>query len=166
MRIIRAEIKHAEELFAVTQISFKEYKDELSPSIEVKALKESVEDVVNDIVNHSVFVALSNRKIIGGIRVKKLSKELAYIYRFAVDKNFSGQGVGSSLLEHAVEECREEGYTAIALYTNTKYYKLAKYYYGKRFFVHSTNADKGYIRALFIKELTEDSYDITPAKKI
>ncbi len=166
MRIIKAEEKHAQELLEVTKSAFLDYKSELLPTIEVKALQEKLEDVLHDIKHNEVYVALSNRKIIGGIRVKRLSAELAYIYRFAVDKDSSGQGVGSGLLGHAIEECIECGYNAIALHTNTKYFKLAKYYYGKDFFVHSTATDKGYIRALFIKELNALPYDITPATLI
>jgi hypothetical protein len=74
--------------------------------------------------------------------------------------------VGSQLLSYAIEECEEMQVKAIALHTNTKYYQLARYYYGKGFFVHSTTFDRGYIRALFIKELAENqNYDITPALK-
>lgn len=163
MRIIKAQAKHAKELVEVTKTAFLDYKLELSPSIEVKALNETLQDVLTDIEENEVYIALSNRKIIGGIRVKRLSAELAYIYRFAVDKDSTGQGVGTGLLGHAIEECIENGYNAIALHTNTKYYKLAKYYYGKNFFVHSTTTDRGYIRALFIKELNNLPYDITPA---
>lgn len=166
MRIIRAEEKHAEELFRITKHAFQDYKAELSPSVEVKALGESLEDVKRDIAENDVYVALSNKQIIGGIRVKRLSPQLAYIFRFAVDKELAGQGVGSTLLAHAIEECIESGYSAIALHTNTKYFKLAKYYYGKNFFVHSTTSDRGYIRALFIKELNSNPYDITPATRI
>jgi len=163
MRIIKAEQKHAQELLEITKLAFEDYKKELGPTVEVKALKEKLSDVEYDIDHNEVYVALSNKKLIGGIRVKKLSDELAYIYRFAVEKDATGQGVGSNLLAHAIEECIESGYSAIALHTNTKYFKLAKYYYGKNFFVHSTNTDRGYIRALFIKELNENPYDITPA---
>ena len=166
MRIIKAELKHAQELLEITKHAFKDYKSELSASIEVKALGETLEDVIYDIKNNDVFIALENKKIIGGIRVKKLSDELAYIFRFAVDKEVSGKGVGSNLLAHAIEECIENGFNAIALHTNTRYFKLARYYYGKDFFVHSTNFDKGYIRAIFIKELNDKGYDISPALKI
>ena len=90
---------------------------------------------------------------------------MAYIYRFAVSTESSGTGVGSALLAYAIEECEEMGVKAIALHTNTKYFKLARYYYGKDFFVHSTTFDRGYIRALFVKELSNEPYDITPAFK-
>ena len=42
---------------------------------------------------------------------------------------------------------------------------LARYYYGKGFYVHSTTTDHGYIRALFVKELKHTPVDLTPAMK-
>lgn len=163
MKIIPAKITQANEINELTLRSFMQYKEQLNDTVTVKALKETVDDVINDIKNHIVLVAIRHGKIIGCIRIEKLTEELAYIYRFSVAPEQSGTGVGSQLLAYAIEECEELQVKAIALHTNTKYYKLARYYYGKNFFVHSTTFDRGYIRALFIKELTNEQYDITPA---
>lgn len=165
MKIIPATLKHAKQINLITLKSFEVYKNHLTSGVKVSALTEKVEDVINDIKNHTVFVAVKHSNIIGSIRIEKLTDDLAYIYRFAVSPEVSGGGVGSALLEYAIEECEELGVKAIALHTNTKYFKLARYYYGKDFFVHSTTFDRGYIRALFIKELSDMPYDITPALK-
>ena len=165
MKIIPANLTHAEQINNLTLKSFELYKNHLNSSVKVTALSEKVDDVINDIENHTVFVAVKHGNIIGSIRIEKLTDELAYIYRFAVSPEVSGSGVGSALLEYAIEECEELKVKAIALHTNTKYFKLARYYYGKDFFVHSTTFDRGYIRALFIKELSLEPYDITPAIK-
>ena len=66
-------------------------------------------------------------------------------------------------IETAIEECLLADFAAIAQHNNTKYYKLARYYYGKGFYVHSTTTDHGYIRALFVKELKHTPVDLTPA---
>ena len=66
-------------------------------------------------------------------------------------------------MDAVISDCKNDGIKAIALHTNSRYYKLARYYYGKRFFVHSTSTDKGYIRALFVKELSDESCDVSPA---
>lgn len=163
MKIVPAKLFQAAEINQLTLRAFQQYKEQLNDAVTVKALKESVDDVVSDINNHTVLVAIRHGKIIGCIRVEKLTDELAYIYRFSVAPEESGTGVGSQLLSYAIEECEEMNVKAIALHTNTKYFKLARYYYGKDFFVHSTTFDKGYIRALFIKELSVEPYDITPA---
>lgn len=158
-----AKIQDAAKINIVTKKAFLLYKDELHSSAPVKALTESDEKVIDDILNHHVFVAEENGEIFGAIRYCALNANLAYIYRFGVDPDINNTGIGSDLLNYAVEDCIRSGYCAIALHTNSKYYKLARYYYGKQFFVHSTTTDKGYIRALFIKELNEKPYDITPA---
>lgn len=163
MKIVPAKFSQAQEINQLTIRAFQQYKEQLNDTVNVKALKETEQDVISDIKNHIVLVAIRHGKIIGCIRVEQLTEELAYIFRFSVAPEESGTGIGSSLLAYAIEECEELNVKAIALHTNTKYYKLARYYYGKNFFVHSTTLDRGYIRALFIKELSDKPYDIMPA---
>lgn len=149
----------------ITKKAFKLYSDELHSIAPVKALSETDEQVLDDILNNKVYVAEENGEILGSVRYCALSKTLAYIYRFGVDPDINNTGIGSDLLNKALDDCSVSGFNAVALHTNSKYYKLARYYYGKQFFVHSTTTDKGYIRALFIKELNDLKYDITPAFK-
>ena len=66
-------------------------------------------------------------------------------------------------MDAAVKYATDNGARAIALHTNSKYYKLARYYYGKQFYVHSTSFDRGYVRALFVLELSEGGVDLSPA---
>lgn len=161
--IRRAEKADAAEILQVTKAAFTLYKDDLHSTYTVPALKESVEDVEADIENHAVYVALTGGRIAGSIRLKKLTNELAYVYRFGVSPDINNSGIGSKLLSAVIDDCIKDGVKAIALHTNSRYYKLARYYYGKRFFVHSTSTAKGYIRALFVKELSDEKYDISPA---
>jgi len=157
----------AKQINALTKQAFRLYQDELRSGAPVLALSETDIDILDDIMHHSVYVAEdTDGKILGAIRCCRLSASLAYIYRFAVEPQINNLGIGTDLLNHAVAECEVAGFTAIALHTNTKYYRLARYYYGKQFFVHSTDDSKGYIRALFVKELRPDvPYDLTPAFK-
>lgn len=162
MHTIReATINDAEKIGEVTKKSFALYQQH-SPT-PVKALSDTLDMVIGDIENNRVFVAEKDGKILGSIRYTALSSELAYIYRFGVDPSINNTGIGSDLLKTVIAECTAKKFKAIALHTNAKYYKLARYYYGKQFFVHSTTTEKGYIRALFIKELSTEPYDITPA---
>lgn len=138
MKIIPASIEHAQQIHQLTLRSFELYKAQLANGVEVAALNEKLEDVIYDINNNMVIAAVKHAQIIGSIRIERLTQDLAYIYRFAVSTESSGTGVGSALLAYAIEECEEMGVKAIALHTNTKYFKLARYYYGKDFFVHST----------------------------
>ena len=167
LEIKQASPEQADAISRVTREAFKIYKDALHSEKDVRlsALTETAEDVLNDIKKHTVLAAAEDGRVIGAIRVEKLSAELAYIYRFAVDPAETSGGVGSGLLAAAVKLCAEKGFSAIALHTNSKYYKLARYYYGKKFYVHSTSLEKGYIRALFVKELTDKIVDLSPAYK-
>ena len=145
--------------------AFEGYLAEIGNDYKLLALTESIEDILADIKKRAVYVAVTDAgKLLGAIRIKPLTSELAYIYRFGVHPNIKNVGVGSKLLATALDFCSDNGFKAVALHTNTRFYNLARYYYGKRFFVHSTTTNKGYIRALFVKELTSDrNYDLTPA---
>lgn len=137
---------------AITKQAFRLYSNELDANIPVAALSETDADILRDIKSHHVLVAKSYGKILGCLRFEKLTQDLAYIYRFSVDPDEQNAGAGSILLDYALRECKNLGCKAVCLHTNTKYYKLARYYYGKQFYVHSTTDSKGYIRALFVKE--------------
>lgn len=161
--IQRAKIEDAENISLLIRRSFTLYQEALGGSIPVAALIENAADVVRDIEKNIVYVAKLNNKVVGSIRCEFLSKDLGYIYRFGVDPDINNSGVGSDLLEIIMTDCKSLGIKAIALHTNSKYYKLARYYYGKGFYVHSTDSGKGYIRALFINDLSSEPVDISPA---
>lgn len=161
--IFQATEANVQDILRITRLAFTIYKNELHSDSKVKALYETEQNILDDIKTQKVYLAKKDNRTLGCIRVKKLSDQLAYIYRFSVDPDEQNAGVGSDLIEYAIEECILDNYAAIALHTNTKYYKLARYYYGKGFYVHSTTFDKGYIRALFVKELRDEPIDLSPA---
>lgn len=162
LAIRRALEADAAAILAVTKDSFSLYQDELHVNYEVKALHETIESTLKDIRENAVFVVERFGKLCGAIRIRKLSDDLWYIYRFGVSSDTTNTGFGSALLDAAIHYARDNGAKAIALHTNSKYYRLARYYYGKRFFVHSTTFDRGYVRALFVLELGE-GVDLSPA---
>ena len=151
------------DVLKVTKDSFSLYQDELHVNYEVKALKETIESTLQDIRENAVFVVERNAEIVGAIRIKKLSPDLWYIYRFGVSPKITNTGLGSALLDAAITYAKEHGAKAIALHTNAKYYRLARYYYGKQFYVHSTTFDRGYVRALFVLELDGGGADLSPS---
>lgn len=163
IQILRATPSDVKDILNITKLAFSVYKNELDTNINVKALSETEQDVAFDIENNTVFVAKFNEKLLGSIRIKKLTDDLAYIYRFAVHPSENNNGVGTELLNYALEECIKMDIAAAALHTNAKYFRLARYYYGKLFYVHSTDNSKGYIRALFVKELKNKKVDLSKA---
>ncbi|HEY8423412.1 MAG TPA: GNAT family N-acetyltransferase [Clostridia bacterium] len=168
LTIRRAELQDSEFIYDITKKAFKVYQNALGEHAHFvsPALLETIDDVKHDITHNNVLIAVMDSKLVGSIRYKSLSDQLAYIYRFGVDPELNNNGVGSALINAVIDECTQKGYKAIALHTNAKYFKLAKYYYGREFYVHSTDFSKGYIRALFVKELNGGDVDLTPALEL
>lgn len=163
LAIRRATDDDTAEVLKVTRESFALYQDELNVTYEVKALKETIESTLKDIRENAVFVVERFGGLCGAIRIRKLSNELWYIYRFGVSPDITNTGLGSALLDAAIMYAKNNGAKAIALHTNSKYYRLARYYYGKQFYVHSTSFDLGYVRALFVLELEKNAaVDLSP----
>ena len=165
--IIRKAVpEDAPAILDIVKRAFKVYQAELSSGIKVAALNETIDQTLFDIENQHVYAAfLEDGTIAGTIRFESLNSDLAYIYRFGVDPDINNSGIGSELINRAIADCVEMGFKAITLHTNAKYYKLARYYYGREFYVHSTDMSKGYIRALFVKDLSAEAVDLTPAFK-
>lgn len=164
LAIRRATDDDTANVLQVTKESFSLYQEDLHVKYEVKALKETIETTLKDIRENAVFVVERFGTLVGAIRIKKLSDDLWYIYRFGVSPNITNTGLGSALLDAAIEYAHENGAKAVALHTNAKYYRLARYYYGKQFYVHSTSFDRGYVRALFVLDIDQNAnVDLSPA---
>lgn len=160
MEIKKADLEDAQGIQEITHKAFLLYRDNIkTANAYFTALSESIEDVKKDILAKEVFIAERDGIIVGSIRLEYVSPVLAYISRFAVNPDEHNQGVGADLLQKAIDACIEKGIIKVTLHTNSKYYKLARYYYGKGFYVHSTTFDRGYIRALFVKDL-EDNREV------
>ena len=166
MTIRSATKQDAPAVLDITKRAFEVYRQSLSSNAPLAALSETLPQTEADIIGGRVFVAADGNKIIGSIRYELLSPKLAYIYRFGVDPETSIGGAGSDLISHCLGQIKAAGCKAACLHTNSRYFKLARYYYGKEFYVHSTDNSKGYIRALFVKQFdpTYDA-DVTPAFK-
>ena len=151
------------EILRITQAAFVLYQNALGAPSRVAALEETADEVLSDLQNHHVLVAKQNGVLLGVVRYSLISPDLAYLYRFAVCAT-AQSGTGIKLLDYVIEDCAKKGLTALTLHTNAKYFRLARYYYNKEFFIHSTDSAKGYIRALFVKELQQNTpYDLSPA---
>jgi GNAT superfamily N-acetyltransferase len=153
----RAQPQDAEDIRSILQASFGEYQAMLKLAEPPAALRETTGDIMAAIGSQAVFIAIYNRmKAVGTIRVRKAANEVAYISRFAVVPNWQQTGAGSALMDAAIEWCRSEGMRAVALHTGVKMIKLARFYHGCGFYVHSVEeAPSGYRRGLFVKELEE-----------
>ena len=46
----------------------------------------------------------------------------------------------------------KKGVKRLSLHTGSKISSLIRFYYGRGFFIESTDTDRGYVRALLVKE--------------
>lgn len=167
MIVLPAQKEDIESILKITHDAFLIYKHELDVDTPLKALSETEKDILIDINENNVYVVKSklDNSLLGAIRFKLISENLAYIYRFAVNPTAHNTGVGTMLFEKVINECKGLNISAICLHTNLKYDKLVRYYYGKQFYVHSTSTTKGYMRALFVKELNDRHVDLSKANE-
>lgn len=152
-----AELSDAADIRNILQASFGEYQAALKLPEPPAAMRDSIEDIERGIASQQVFIAIFNRmKAVGTIRVRKAANGVAYISRFAVLPNWQQSGAGSALMDAALDWCRANGMRAVVLHMAVKMVKLARFYHGCGFYVHSVEASPaGYRRGLFVKELEE-----------
>ena len=102
LAIRRATDEDTDSVLKITKESFSLYQEDLHVKYEVKALKETIESTLHDIRENAVFVVERFGSLVGAIRIKKLSNELWYVYRFGVSPQISNTGFGSALLDAAI----------------------------------------------------------------
>jgi len=136
----------------IMQESFGKYIKDAGLPGTLDALNESSEDIVSDIKNKYVFIASKDSEAIGSVRVEILPDNTAYITRFGVKLSYQNIGVGRSLLYAVDELLASKGVKKAFLHTASKNLDLVRFYYGMGFHIDSTTKDRGYIRALMVKE--------------
>ena len=108
---------------------------------------------MDDIDNKHVYIAFVDGVPVGSIRVKVNSSEgTAYISRFGVCRGYQNIGIGKSFMNLIDKLLMSKGIHTAMLHTASKYKALVRFYYGCGFYIKSTSEDRGYVRALFIKE--------------
>ncbi|MFS8159412.1 MAG: N-acetyltransferase family protein [Candidatus Roizmanbacteria bacterium] len=86
--------------------------------------------------NADTLVAQADGKIVGFCSVshcrdEDMSSEIGELWSIYVDKDFSGQGVGSILLDKGLDILREQGYKKATLWVLTTNTKTIKWYESK-----------------------------------
>lgn len=161
VRIRPAAQRDIENILNVISISFNEYYTMLNLPKKPDALQETRESIIKDLKDKHVLVGVVNNMLLAGTVRYEIIGKTCYISRFAVLPNWQSSGVGKLLLEAIENDCIIKGVTSLSLHTATKMFKLARFYYGFGFYVHSTTHKKGYIRGLFVKELSDKSPDLS-----
>jgi len=157
----RAEICDIEEIRTLAKKSFKMYTENAGITDMVTPLEETYDDVLKAIETTNVFVALSNEEIIGSVRIEVKPDNTAYLSRFGVAAVHQNNGIGKILMNAVDNLMTELGITYLYLHTSSRMFSLIRFYYGRCFYIESTNNDRGYIRALLCKEYESVAFEST-----
>lgn len=140
-----------ESILTITKEAFIKYA-ELAGIETTPALYETYDDVKNDIDTKIVLIAFSDGIPVGSVRVEIIDEENAYLSRFGVKVTSQNNGIGKSIMNLVDRIMRKRGIKRISLHTGAKVFSLVRFYYGRGFYIDSTDKSKGYIRALLVKE--------------
>ena len=99
-----------------------------------------------------MFVAFINNVPVGSVRIKIRDDGTAYLSRFGVIQNNQNQGVGKGLMSVVDGVMKKRNVKRLELHTAAKYFDLVRFYYGRKFYVESISEERGYKRALMVKE--------------
>ncbi|MFT5871576.1 MAG: N-acetylglutamate synthase-like GNAT family acetyltransferase [Clostridium sp.] len=143
----------------LSRISFKIYAENAGITELTTPLEETYHDIKNAIETTNVFVALYKQKVIGSVRIEIRSDNTAYLSRFGVSSLYQKNGIGKILMVAVDNLMIELGITYLYLHTSSKMSSLIRFYYGRCFYIESTNNDRGYIRALLCKEYDSETLE-------
>lgn len=154
--IIRRAEPTEEDVNAIRSVmldAFEKYKLDTKLEGSMEALEETREDIYNDILNKYVYICFVDGVPVGSIRVDiNKDNNTAYISRFGVCRGYQNIGIGKSFMNLVDKLLASKGVKRAMLHAASKYTALVRFYYGCGFYIHSTNEDRGYIRALFCKD--------------
>lgn len=137
----------------ITREAFTKYK-ELAGIEHVEALDETYDDVKRDIENDKkiVLLALSDGEPVGSARVEVYPDGTAELTRFGVKVTSQNNGIGKSIMNLVDRLMLKRNVKSIRLYTGAKITPLIRFYYGRGFYIDSTDKSRGYIRAKLVKD--------------
>ena len=149
----RASLHDIQGIFEVTKQAFLNYAKMIGTD-NIDALSEDYCKVKSDVIGKHVYVACIGSRVVGSLRIELNDKEkTAYLSRFGVLQEYYNLGVGKKLLNLVYAEMISMGVKKIYLHTASKASRLINFYYRQGFYIESVSYDKGYPRALLVKEL-------------
>ncbi len=135
----------------ITHQAFLKYQ-EMSGVKNLAALEETYETVKKDINTKIVLIGLMDGEPVGSVRVEVFPDHTAYLSRFAVKPTSQNNGIGKSIMNLVDRVMVKKGIKRLSLHTGSKITPLIRFYYGRGFYIESTDDSRGYIRALLVKE--------------
>lgn len=150
--IRKAVIEDASAIKDIMNESFIKYMKDTGLTGTMEALEETIEAIRQDIESKEVFIALIDNYPVGTVRIEVKSDNTAYISRFGVKLDYHNIGIGKSLMNLVDKTLKARGIRRASLHTASKYKDLVRFYYGRGYYIDSTTKDRGYTRALLVKE--------------
>lgn len=148
----RATDSDAAAIQSITVEAFEKYC-EMAGLDDIEALNESIEQIQKDIEEKIVLAAFIDDEVVGSVRVSIDSEtHEAYLSRFGVSMRYQNLGIGKALMNMVDITMRHNKVKKIMLNTASKVFSLVRFYYGRGFYIDSTTKDRGYVRALLVKE--------------
>lgn len=141
-------------IYEVTREAFEKYV-EMAGIEKTEALTETADDILHDIENKYVFVAFIDGIPVGSLRVEVKDDKTAYLSRFGVRLAFQSNGIGKALMNVVDRAMKAEGVEKLILHTASTVTSLVRFYYARGFYIDSTTKDRGYVRALLVKDYTQ-----------
>ncbi len=157
LTVRKAQIEDIPSIYEITKEAFNKYAENLGLPDRVSALNETYDTIKNEMNNKHIFIAVNDGVPVGSIRYEIVNDNIAYISRFGVRVNSHNCGIGKSLIKAVEDHSQEQGASCLVLHTCSKITSLVNFYYKMGFYIYSTAHDRGYVRALFIKELADSS---------
>ncbi|MDD6485227.1 MAG: GNAT family N-acetyltransferase [Clostridiales bacterium] len=143
-----------EAIGTITREAFTKYSA-LTGTDNLDALTETAEDIKADIDNKIVLIALTDGEPVGSVRVEIRPDNTAYLTRFGVRVDNQNNGIGKSMMNLVDKIMQKKGVKRISLHTGSKITALIRFYYGRGFYIESTENSRGYLRATLVKEYTD-----------
>jgi len=152
VRIRKAEPDDVKRIVEITTEAFQQYIKAAGIK-DTPALHEGEEQVLEDIKNKDVYVALVDDVIVGSVRIHKLDEDSVYLSRFGVSMEHRNLGIGKLLMNYLDAVLMQKKVKHIVLHTASKASHLIKFYYNRGFYVDDVSKEKGYIRVQLQKDL-------------
>jgi len=141
------------DILSITREAFTKYVElaECDAS-QLDAMNETEMDVRRDIAEKIVLIAVQDGVPLGSARVQIFPDGTAYLSRFGVKPTNQNNGIGKSIINLIDRIMVNKGVKKLCLHTGSKITSLIRFYYGRGFYIESTDKSRGYVRALLVKE--------------
>ncbi len=137
-------------ILEIIKLGFTRYAVLANATAASPALSETAEDVLCDLKEKLVLLAVSGDDVVGTLRVSALN-DVAYVSRFAVKTE--GCGIGTDLLNAAALHAQNAGLSLLTLHTAASAKSTISFYEKLGFSTLSEDMSRGYRRLYMGKQI-------------